>query len=89
MSGSKKLLKSDKYVGLQQAEVLLCLIINQEWSQVVSQIQITKAILTADSMESNFTLGGGDRGIVGVKKMRDSGGRLCAKNSGKKMMGCL
>lgn len=42
--------------------------INQEWSQVAGQTQITEALLITDSKESNFSSGGEKRRFGGLKK---------------------
>ncbi len=64
----KMLLNVDKCFRLQAAKVLFLFNINQEWSQVVGQTQITEALLITDSKESNFSSGGKKRGSEGLKK---------------------
>ena len=52
----------------RQAKVSFLFNINQEWSQVVGQTQITEALLITHSKESNFSSGDGKRRIQGLKK---------------------
>lgn len=64
----KILLNVDKCFRLQAAKVSFLFNINQEWSQVVGQTQITEALLITGSKESNFSAGSEKKRIQGLKK---------------------
>lgn len=81
------LLNVDKCFRLQAAKVSFLFNINQEWSQVAGQTQITEVLLITHSKGSNFSSGGEKRGIGGLKKDEGQGRRSCFEEIGKKMKG--
>lgn len=79
----KMLLNVDKCFRLQAAKVLFLFNINQEWTQVAGQTQITEALLNTENKESNFSSGCEKRRTEGLKKMRDREERCVLREPGR------